>query len=938
MFSGSSMRILSLTFLFFLLSIESIQAQQLRGTIKHAKTGEGFIGATAIIQGTTIGASADLNGDFVIDKPLAVPFKLVVSFVGYTSKTIDVISLDKKLTIQLSPNENLLKELVISESRLTEKQRESPLTVEAMDLLAIKETPAANFYDGLGSLKGVDLTAASLGFKIINTRGFNSTSPVRSLQIIDGVDNQAPGLNFSLGNFLGSSELDVQKVDIIVGASSAFYGPNAFNGVISMTTKNPFDYTGLTVQSKVGERDLFETAIRYAEKFQNKKGEDKFAFKINMSFMRAYDWEADNMSPTEQSIADARNPGGYDAVNRYGDEELGGYRNEYISTALLKSTYSGLGVIYRTGYNEKDLVDYNTRNIKLNGALHYKIKPDVEMILSSNFGTGTTVYQGENRFSLKNILFFQQRFEITQKDKFFVRAYATNENAGDSYDAVVSAFELQNLSKSNNQWKQDYQNGWVAGGFNAPRFIVKGFDGYPSPFNEATYDSVMAANYDALVLLHDSVRAKIDRVASNPSLNFFKPGTARFDSAFAAIKSRTLSEKGSGLRDKSALYHVHAEYKFTFGKYTKLVVGSNGRMYTPNSSGTIFSDTLVIDQITATDTTYKRKQITNKEFGAYAGLQRKLFADRLSLNATVRVDKNQNFNWISTQSFSSIYTINNNHILRAVYSSAVRNPTLQDQYLYYNVGRAILLGNIDGRDSLVQIASFFDYLNSLNPSKLVYFNVDPIRPERVQTIEFGYRSTLFKRLFVDASYYFSQYQDFIGYKVGLDVKFTGTIPIIQGYRLAANTKDIVYTQGFSLGLNYYVADKFELNGNYSYNILNRPNATDEIITAFNTPLNKFNLGFSGRKIKLPFIKGERFSFNVNYKWVQGFTFEGAPQFTGSIPDYGMADAQISYAVEKWKSIFKLGASNILNNKVSMVYGGPRVGRLAYCSILVDLPN
>ncbi len=935
------MRIISLTILFILLSLESIQAQQLKGTITHAKTGEALIGATAIIQGTSIGASADLDGNFVINNPIAVPFKLMVSSVGFTVKAIDVTSLDKKLIIQLFPNEKVLKELVISESRLTEKQRESPLTVEAMDLLAIKETPAANFYDGLGSLKGVDLTAASLGFKIINTRGFNSTSPVRSLQIIDGVDNQAPGLNFSLGNFLGSSELDVQKVDIIVGASSAFYGPNAFNGVISMTTKNPFDYTGLTVQSKVGERDLFETAIRYAEKFQNKKGEDKFAFKVNMSFMRAYDWEATNMNASEQSLAKPGNPGGYDAVNRYGDEELGGFKNDYNSNSEDKRYTPGLGVIYRTGYNEKDLVDYNTRNIKLNGALHYKIKPDVEMILSSNFGTGTTVYQGENRFSLKNILFFQQRFEITQKDKFFVRVYATNENAGDSYDAVVSAFELQNLSKSNNQWKQDYQNGWQAGvtsPFDSPLFVVRGFDGYPSPFNETTYDSVMAANYDALVLLHDSVRAKIDRVSSNPNLNFFKPGTVRFDSAFAAIKSRTLSEKGSGLRDKSALYHVHAEYKFTFGKFTKLVVGSNGRMYTPNSSGTIFSDTLVIDQITASDTTYKRKVITNKEFGAYAGFQRKLFADRLSLNATVRVDKNQNFNWISTQSFSSIYTINNNHIIRAVYSSAVRNPTLQDQYLYYNVGRAILLGNIDGRDSLVRISSFFDYLNTLNPSKLVYFNVDPIRPERVQTIEFGYRSTLFKRLFLDASYYFSQYHDFIGYKVGLDVKFTGSIPIIQGYRLAANTKDVVYTQGFSMGLNYYLADKLEVNGNYSYNILNRPNATDEIITAFNTPLNKFNVGFSGRKIKLPFIKGERFSFNVNYKWVQGFKFEGAPQFTGSIPDYGMADAQISYAVEKWKSIFKLGASNILNNKVSMVYGGPRVGRLAYFSILVDLPN
>ncbi|MFM2285343.1 MAG: hypothetical protein RLZZ543_840 [Bacteroidota bacterium] len=931
-------RLCVLMLLFILPFSGVVQAQKLKGNIRSAKNGETLIGATAIIKGTTKGASADLDGNFNIDNPGNPPLTLVVSFVGFTTKEIVVKSLDQVINVKLSPNEEMLKTLEVVDTRLTEKQRESPLTVEAMDLLAIKETPAANFYDGLGSLKGVDLTAASLGFKIINTRGFNSTSPVRSLQIIDGVDNQAPGLNFSLGNFLGSSELDVQKVDIIVGASSAFYGPNAFNGVISMSTKNPFDYTGLTVQTKVGERELFETAVRYAEKFKNKKGVDKFAYKLNMSFMRAYDWEATNMDATDQSVGKVGNPGGYDAVNRYGDEELGGYRNDYQATPQLKSTYSGLGAIYRTGYNEKDLVDYNTRNIKMNASFHYRLKPDVELILSSNFGTGTTIYQGENRFSLKNILFFQQRFEITKKDKFFVRVYATNEDAGDSYDAVVSAFELQNLSKSNNRWKQDYQNGWTSGGFNAPRFIVKGFEGYPSPFNEATYDSVMALNYDRLVELHDTVRAKIDRGNGINTLDFFKPGTTRFDSAFAAIKSRTLSEKGSGLRDKSALYHAHAEYKFTFGKYTKLVVGTNVRMYTPNSSGTIFSDTLEIDQIVGTDTTYKRRVITNKEFGAYTGLMRKLFADRLSLNATLRVDKNQNFNWISTQSVSGIFSPDNNHTFRAVYSSAVRNPTLQDQYLYYNVGRAILLGNITGRDSLVDIASFFTYLNTLNPSALKYFNVDPIRPERVQTVEFGYRSTLFKKLFVDASYYFSQYHDFIGYKVGLDVKFTGSVPEIQAYRLAANTKDVVYTQGFSLGMNYYLKDKFELNGNYSYNFLSRPNVTDEIITAFNTPTNKFNIGFSGRKLKLPFIKGERFSFNMNYKWVQGFRFEGSPQFTGSIPSYDMVDAQMSYAVEKWKSIFKLGASNLLNNKVSMVYGGPRVGRMAYFSLLVDLPN
>ena len=91
-----------------------------------------------------------------------------------------------------------------------------------------------------------------MGFKIINTRGFNSTSPVRSLQIIDGVDNQSPGLNFSLGNFLGKTELDTKGVEIIVGANSALYGPYAFNGVISMSTKDPFMFPGTSYQIKMG--------------------------------------------------------------------------------------------------------------------------------------------------------------------------------------------------------------------------------------------------------------------------------------------------------------------------------------------------------------------------------------------------------------------------------------------------------------------------------------------------------------------------------------------------------------------------------------------------------------------------------------------------------------------------------------------------------------
>ena len=274
------------------------------------KTGESVIGANVVVKGTTQGAATDVDGKFSFTTTVNPPFTIVVSSIGFIKKEFEVTSLSSKLEFKVATDDVSLKGVQIQDSRLTQKQQEAPLTVESLDLIGIKQTAAANFYEGLGSLKGVDVTSASLGFKVINTRGFNSTSPVRSLQVIDGVDNQSPGLNFSLGNFLGASELDIKKVDLVQGASSAYYGPNAFNGVIAMETKSPFDFTGLNISTKVGERNLFEGAARWAQKFHNKQGNDFFAYKINVYYMRADDWEAENYNPATDSRAGVGNPGG----------------------------------------------------------------------------------------------------------------------------------------------------------------------------------------------------------------------------------------------------------------------------------------------------------------------------------------------------------------------------------------------------------------------------------------------------------------------------------------------------------------------------------------------------------------------------------------------------------------------------------------------------
>ncbi len=915
-----------LSFLF--LSNFAFGQTTIKGEVLDERNNDPLIGANVLIKGTSIGTKTDYDGSFVIKTDLDFPLTIVVSYLGYTEKEIALTDASEKLNLKLSESAIVTDVVEVTEKRLSDKQKQSPLTVESMDFIAIKETPAANFYDGLGSLKGVDLTTASLGFTIVNTRGFNSTSPVRSLQIIDGVDNQSPGLNFSLGNFLGSPELDVLKVDLIVGASSAYYGPNAFNGVISMKSRNPFLHKGLSVMAKAGERNLYEMAFRYADAIKNKDGVDKFAYKINFAYLQANDWEATNYDPSYQSDVGLDNPGGYDAVNIYGDENTDRSR-DFLTSPSLRFDFPGLGVFHRRGYREVELVDYNTRNIKANLALHYKITDDVELIGGVNYGEGTTVYQGENRFSLKGIQFFQGKIELQKPNKFFIRTYMTTEDAGESYDAYFTALLLQNASKTNSGWTSNYSTYFR----NTYKDRIEAFEGYPTgiPFDFETQAIVLAQNQDSLIAWHLETQNFVNQ-NDNPTYGspFLEPGTPEFEAEFNRITSTLPSDTinpGTRFYDKSDLYHVHGEYKFTplFGD---IIVGANYRQYTPDSRGTIFLDTM-------------GRKISNWEYGVYGGLEMKFAQNQLKLNLTGRMDKNQNFDYLFSPAASLVYTPNENHYLRVSFSSAIRNPTLTDQYLYYNVGRAILLGNANGVDSIVTIESLLDYFETLNPDTLVYFNEPGIQPEKVKTFEIGYRATLFDKIWVDAGYYYSFYDDFIGYKFAAAVEtspFPPFLPIsVQPYRIAANAQNRVTTQGFSIGLNYYFPKYFVLAGNYSWNILNKKGTDDPIIPAFNTPEHKYNISLSGRDlvINIGSTSIRNLGFNVNYKWVQGFLFEGSPQFTGEIPTYDLLDAQLNYKFKKLKTILKIGASNVPNKKQFQVYGGPRVGRMAYISLLYE---
>ena len=947
--------------LIWLMSTTMVAQSTLVGFVKDGDTGEPMFSASVMVDGTSQGVMTDFDGRFSISVA-SLPVTLNVSFIGYSLKQVQVTQANQRIEVKLIPDQILIETAEVVGERISDKQKQAPLTVETMDALAIKEAPTGSFYEGLGNLKGVDLTSASLGFKIVNTRGFNSTSPVRSLQLIDGVDNQSPGLNFSLGNFLGAPDLDVKTVEIVAGASSAYFGPGAFNGVINMETKDPFVFEGLSASYRMGERNLNEWGFRWAESIENEDGDAVFAYKINAFAFSAYDWEANNYGPIDGSDVDASNPGRFDAVNIYGDE----YRGIMDFAEDVTDTKRGLGTFFRTGYKEEDIVDYNTNNLKLSLSGHWRLQPDKkyespELIYGFNMGRGTTVYQGDNRFSLRDIEFYQHKVELRKKGDWFIRAYRTSEDAGNSYDPYATALRIQDSIRPDNDWRDLYVDYWtdsiipvldetyppfgLTGDSTAVGVIFGDTIWVPtSGYIQEDVDAWYAENGEQLNEWHSMVagwansgQSTVPGIDYNP-LGGGTAGSAQFNDLFQYFTTRKNNpeERGTRFFDESSLIHVHGEKIFKPWWADEIRLGANVRRYTPDSDGTIFSDT-------------NGRVITNQEFGIYTGIKRHFLEDKLITTATIRMDKNENFPYVFSPAASLVWTPNPENFLRVSVSSALRNPTLADQFLFLDVGPATLVGNLLGDDGLTSLETFEDYRNSSEGLDIGLdrsiiednrFAIDPIRPEQVRTVEVGYRTTLGESLYLDMNAYRSWYTDFIGYIVALDVEFwesgllENSLKTVDVYRYAANSLNQVQTQGTSLGFNYFLDDNFTVNGNYSWNKLVKTDEDDPIIPAFNTPEHKFNVGLTARGLSAK--NKDTWGFGINYRWVQGFVFEGSPQFTGFVPSYDLMDTQVNYKFDAHGLTVKAGASNLLRNEHIETYGGPTVGRLAYLSLSLDV--
>ena len=899
-----------------ILSIAAIaQSATISGNVRNSTSKEGAGAVSVTIKGAENGTFTDDKGNFKISVK-SLPVTLLISSVGYELQEVTVSKAGQMSQVEFKPTSILGQDVVVAASRVPQKILESPVTVERVSAAQIRSAPAANFYDIITTIKGVDATTSSLTFVTPTTRGFNSSGNTRFNQLVDGKDNQAPGLNFSVGAIVGLSELDVDNLELLSGASSALYGSGGMNGTLLMTSKNPFKYQGFSFSIKEGIMHT-DHLQRDASAYHNwnlrwaRKESEKFAWKINAELIQAKDWQGIDYRDYRRSanrgsvVAGTRaSDPNYDGINVYGDETTIDIRAAVLNPIgasaapflknFIDTLNHGAGInVSRTGYTEKEVTNPNTVNFKLGTSLHYKIAPFTEAIFAAYWGTGNTVYTGSERYSLKGFKMGQYKIELNNR-YWMVRAYTTQENAGESYNTTVATRLL------NEAW---YPSGGATGWFAtyAQNYLAQRLNGVQDSAAHAGARSVVDAN----------------RVAAN---------TPRFKAIFDSIRARPISQGGALLLDKSDLYDVDGSYNFSHLKNRMagidVLVGGNYKQYVLNSEGTLFADTA--------------GKIKTAEFGGFVQASRRVIKN-VTLTASGRYDRNENFKGQFTPRATAVIKYGANTNFRFSYQTAYRFPSNQQQYINLVVGSNVrLIGGSPGFRTLFNFAGkqLYDF-ESLRAGNIVAYTPVDLKPESLTSFEGGWKGLIFKgKLLVDLYGYTGKYKDFLGRHVFVQNLNSSTVVLgdtANGFRysIPVNASEKVQTFGYGISLDYRLPWNFTVGGNISSD--NLKNIPTSFIADFNAPKYKGNLYISNSG----FGPAKRLGFACSYRFQQSFQYN-ADFASGTLPAVQTVDGQVSYKLPKTKSILKLGATNLLNQYYYNAIGNAYIGGLYYVSFAYNV--
>ena len=947
-------------------SANAQSASTITGTVKNANTSESLSAVTVTVKGGTAGTFTDDKGNFKLSVT-KFPVTLLISSVGFDSKEVVVSNSKANVAVSLTQGYVLGSDVVVSASRVAERILESPVSIERVSNAQIKATASSNYYDMLANVKGVDVVGASLTFKSISTRGFNGSGNTRMNQLIDGMDNQAPGLNFSVGTMVGLTELDVDNMELLPGASSALYGSGGMNGTVLINSKNPFKYQGLSFQIKQGVNhiDNYErpqAAYKdYTVRWASKIG-DRWAYKISAEYTEAQDWLAMNTSNYSRNTGTANGQAisgtrftdpNYDGVNVYGDETSSSLSGVYSSVkagvlGALTAAYGGNATLangaFAQLYGAAQAGPYSgnlaTYSAFLKGA-NASLAPYAPYLYGDAKGMFTGVNVSRTGYNESDIIdpvaknlkvSGSLHYKINDNTEASASMYTGSGNTvytgSDRYSLNgLNMTQLKLEIKSKNWFARAYQTLEDAGNSYNATITTR-------LFNEAwkssttwypTYTAAYVQYKDAGLGINEAAaaaRAVAD--AGRPTGNI---GSTQL---FKSIANIPISQGGGKFLDKSSLNVIEAQYNLTdvlgLDKYdASLLVGGSIKGYVLNSQGTLFADTT--------------RRIWINENGTYAQLSKKFFGDILKLSVSGRYDKNDNFAGRFTPRATAVVKIAEDNNIRLSYQEAYRFPTTQNQWINLLVGGGTRL-----MGGLPQLRNYYNFntnpaysLASVLAGAPVQQQFGEFKPESMSSFEVGYKTLINKKLLLDFYAYAGKYTNFISGVTVLQSRNAANPQLADlldaskriAYSISTNAPGDVYTSGWGISADYLLPNNFSFSSSvYTDEIGNLPSG---FISYFNTPLFRANFALNNSG----FLFKNRLGFSANLHYQDDFVYEGTFA-VGKVASFNTIDAVLTYKVPSIKSMIKVGGTNILNHYYQTAYGSPTVGGLYYVSFAYNI--
>jgi len=960
-----SSRYLALLLMAGMFSIAALaQNVTISGIVQNSSTKESVPAVSVTVKGTSQGTYTDDKGNFKLTLT-RLPATLIFSSIGYEDKEISVTTPSAAISVDLVPSTSLGQVVVVAATRTPQRILESPVSIARMNAQDIRNVAVPSYYDAVANLNGVDLTTSSLTFRTPSTRGFNGSGNLRFNQLVDGIDNQAPGLNFAVGSIVGPTSLDVDNMELLQGASSALYGSGGMNGTLLINSKSPFKYQGLSFEIKQGlmhtdgrqrsASPYYDWAFRWGKKIS-----ERFAFKMSAQLIYANDWQAQDYRNLQRNNVFSSIKGGdrasdpnYDGVNVFGDEasaNLGAF-------GIAGYTQVRAGVLAATG-NTVDInpavstLPANASIAQINavvGAFPASLQPTV--FQGALFWVASQSYNGVNvsrtGYEEKYIVDYNAydlklngglHYKITNNIEASLLAYW---GTGTTVYTGADRYAIKNLKMG--QYKLEFKGkNWFVRGYTIQE---NGGDAYTATTaaifinrawrDDATWFGTYDATYTGAkaqgipdIQAHNAARAAADA-------GRFLPGTPQFNTAFQNAKHTTIGKGGAKFDDRTDMYHAEGQLNLTeYVKFAETLVGASFREFSLNSHGSIFADTSGVIHIT--------------EIGAYIQLQRWFFNERFKLTVSGRYDKNENFDGRFTPRATALIKVAKDNNFRLSYQQAYRFPSTQDQYINLltgGVNRLIGMGQIfksfyqfDSKPAKTA-ESIVAYRNGgFNPALLQNASFPDLKPETANSYELGYRGLFTKRLLFDAYVYYCEYKDFIARVAvgrGQSASSNQATELTQlaspfttsNYSFVVNSTTGVNAIGWGISADYEFGKGYHLSANVSGDELN--DVPPGFFAFFNTPKVRYNIGLSNDRVS------KNVGFNIIWRWQDELLWQGTFG-TGTIPSYGTLDAQFSFKLSNNKSQIKIGASNLLNKYYKSAFGNPEVGGLYYVSFGYNL--